>query len=139
MANKSRSNLHEATEEENSPHVVETEEDSEEEEIETMGSEEETTEDPEEISVTDPRDVSTAERKAISPRIALNVIFYLISARKPREFNNRDRPDRGDDRGGYKRRSRSRSGDRHKKHRRRSSSNSSRDWSWIISFLLIIF
>lgn len=105
---------------------MEAEEDSEEEETETMGSEE-VTEDPEEISVTDPRDVSTVERKAILPRTALNVIDYIISARKPREFNNRDRPDRGDDRGGYKRRSRSRSGDRHKKHRRRDSSNSSRD------------
>ena len=125
MANKSRLNLHEAAERENSPEV-ETEEDSEEEETETMGSEE-VTEDPEEILVTDQKDVSTVARKAISPRTVLNVNFYLMAARKPREFNRDSRPDRGDDRGGYKRRSRSRSGDRHKKHRRRDSSNSSRD------------
>lgn len=125
---KSRLRPHEATEEESSvTEVTEEEEDSEVAETEIMGSET-IEEDPEEISlteVTDPRDVSTAARTAISPEIATNVLFTLISARKPREFN-RDRPDRTEDRGGYKKRSRSRSGDRHKKSRKRSSSNSSR-------------
>jgi hypothetical protein len=97
-------------------------EDSEEEETETMASET-TEEDPEETLATDQRDASTAERTAISPETVKNVSFFINLARKPREFN-RERNDRNDDRGGYKRRSRS--GDRHKKHRKRSSSNSSR-------------
>jgi hypothetical protein len=99
-------------------------EDSEEEETETMASET-TEEDPEETLATDQRDASTAERTAILPETVKNVSFFINLARKPREFN-RERNDRNDDRGGYKRRSRSRSGDRHKKHRKRSSSNSSR-------------
>lgn len=120
--------LHEAKAKEISAVEVATEEDTEVEEIETVDTEmteTETVEVQEEITVTDLRDASTVARKVILPRTVKNVSFALIVARKPREFN-RDRPNRDDDRG-YKRRSRSRSGDRHKKHRRRSSSNSSRD------------
>lgn len=76
--NKSRLNLPEAAERENSTEMTEeTEEDTEEEEIETMDSEE-VTEDPEETLVTDQRDVSTVVKKAISPRTALNVIYPII-------------------------------------------------------------
>ena len=74
--NKSRSNLHEAVVKENSTEV-ETEGDTEEEEIETMDSEE-VTEDPEETLVTDQRDVSTVVNKATSPRTVLNVIDSII-------------------------------------------------------------
>lgn len=88
-ANKSRLSLHEAAERENSLAEVETEEDSEEEETETMGSAEEVTEDPEEISVTDPKDVSTVARKAISPRTALNVHFLFNGSKKTKRIQQR--------------------------------------------------
>lgn len=126
---KSKSNLHEAPEKEISTTEVEVD-------IEEVGTEiaatemidlTEMIEDPEEILATDQKDALTAVRKVISLRTANNVSLIINVARKPREFNNRDRNDRGNDRGGYKRRSRSRSEDRHRKHRRRSSSNSSRD------------
>lgn len=74
MESRSKFNHHEATEEENSAEV-ETEEDSEVEETETMGSEVET-EDPEETTVTDPRDVSTAARRVTSRKTVQNVFFF---------------------------------------------------------------
>lgn len=87
-ANKSRLNLHEAAERENSLAEVETEEDSEVEETETMGSEE-VIEDPEEISETDQRDVSTVARRAISPRTALNVLFLFNVSKKTKRIQQR--------------------------------------------------
>ena len=61
-----------------------TEEDSEEEETETMASE--MTEDPEEISVTDQRVVSTAERTDISPETVKNVIFLSKFSKKAKRI-----------------------------------------------------
>jgi phage terminase small subunit len=126
--NKSRFKPHEALAEETS--TTEVEEVSEEEEIEIMDIEEvtviETIEDLEEILVTDQKDVSTAKNKDILLGIVNNVSLIINVARKPREFN-RDRNDR--DRGNNRyndRRSRSRSGDRHKKHNRRRDSSGSR-------------
>lgn len=118
--------LHEATAEESLATGETAEEGVDTEVTETMGSE--TIEDREEISeteVTDLRDVLTAVRMDISLENASNVIYVIILARKPRDFN-RERNDRNDERGGYRKRSRSRSGDRHKKSRRRSPSSSSR-------------
>ena len=85
-------------------------------------------------------DALIVEKKDIWLENALNVLFILISARKPRDFDN----NRGGDRGGYRgrggdrdnyrrkspsgSRSRSRSGDRNKKQRggRRKNSSDSR-------------
>lgn len=125
-AKRSRLRLHEVTAEEILATGETAVEGADTEVTETMGSE--MIEGPEEISeteVTDLRDASTAERTDISQGNASNVSYMIISARKPREFN-RDRNDRNEERGGYRKRSRSRSGDRHKKSRRRSPSSSSR-------------
>lgn len=51
---------------------------------EIMGSENMTTEGPEETLGTDLKAVLTATKKVTSLEIALNVIYRLISARKPR-------------------------------------------------------
>ena len=79
MENKSKSNLHEAVVRENTTEV-ETEVDTEEEEIETMDLEEATegTEDLEETMVTDQRDVSTVVKRGTTPRTVLNVIDSII-------------------------------------------------------------
>ena len=79
MENKSKSNPHEAVVKENSTEV-ETEVDTEEEEIETMDLEEATegTEDLEETMVTDQRDVSTVVKRGTTPKTVLNVIDSII-------------------------------------------------------------
>ncbi len=89
------------------------------EEIEMVASEVVTIEVLEEISVIDQKVVSIVKNKDISQKIVQNVNFYLISARKPREFNNNN----GGDRKPYQRndKSRSRSNDR-KPRRKRSDS-----------------
>jgi len=90
MANKSRLKPHEAAENVNSitemaiEVIEEIEEDSEEEEIEIMGSE--TIEDPEEISVTDQKDASTVAKKVILPKTVQNVNIYFNFSKKTKRI-----------------------------------------------------
>ena len=102
-----------------------------EEEIDTEG----TTND---LSKRGPADALTAEKRATWPETATSVHFSLISARKPREFNN-DRGgfrggyrggDRDNDRGGYDRRGdRDRENDDRDKKKRKGSDSGSRSRS----------
>lgn len=89
----------------------------------------------EEISEIDPEDASTANKRDTWPDNVQNVYFLLMSARKPREFNN-DRGSYGGDRGGSRGsyggdrerggydRDRERGGDRDRRDHQRKKSNS---------------